>query len=635
MRHIEIITDKALESLSTVPHVALVDDNKLAYNGCGGIVVDDITDFSATAKYVFKSEISKSEITFGDGSIIVFDGDGKLMGASISGNNLQVVNANFRECSFDNATFVKSRVKASQFGCIGDMESEEQGDTTIKGTPILNLVVNNGTDNKDALKSLASFLSGSDRIDVEFDGAFFDARNKGVAPYVTINGASNISVHGGVLITGLRFRNCTNVEVYEMEFVGYHQAHSFPPGRTASSIGTITLNGKEYTNDNTYNYGADGTEIVGLAAEGVVVYSEEGFTSTGAYIHDCLFEMRLNGVVLNFKRGTITDYLNAGYVSGARVSGNNFSHIYFQPIGCHAENVYIHDNSGEYFLQALDISTMSHNVRVENCEFTDAVIGPKQESFKDAVDGYNYTYGNSIVNSSFTITDRWLFVDTEPYLLNIAQGKKDSEFVMKNCYMKIFSRRYASSLIRCCNYSQIFDGCVFTVRLKTQAEKSYGAMRLFFSQGDLTTSYNSTANVTLNDCVISVTDCYYCVAEGSAKMSFSARNSSFEGDLRGVFAYPLTKMSVDKCEVSVECSSFAESCKDITIKDSDFSKMSSSRFIVTSSAESGYSIVVSDSVFPDTVANITSTTIAGITISDCKTESGVIYNSQGKIEQKI
>lgn len=629
------MTDEALKSISTVPLVALVDDNKLAYNGCGGEVVDDSTDFSATAKYVIKTEITKSEIAFGDGSIIVFDGDGKLIGAKVSGRNLQVVNANFRECSFDDATFVKSKVKASQFGCVGDMESEEQGYTTIKGTPILNLVVNDGTDNKDALKSLASFLSGSDRIDVEFDGAFYEARNKGAAPYITISGASNISAHGGVLITGLRFRNCTNVEVYEMEFVGYHQAHSFPPGRTASYISPITLNGIEYTDDNTYNYGADGTEIVGLAAEGVIVYSEDGFTSTGANIHDCLFEMRLNGIMLNFKRSTITDYINAGYVSGARISRNNFSHIYFQPIGCHAENVYIHDNSGEYFLQAIDLSTMTHNVRVENCEFTDAVIGPKQESFKDTVDGYDYTYGNSIVNSSFTITDRWLFVDTEPYLLNIAQGRKGSEFVMKNCYMKISVSRYASSLIRCCDYSQVFDGCVFVVRLKTQAEKSYGAMRLFFSQGDLTHDYDSTANVELKDCAISVTDCYYCVAEGSTKMAFSAKNSTFEGDLRGVFAYPLTKMRMDNCTVSVECSSFTESCKDITIKASDFGKMSSSRFIVTSSAESGYSIIVSDSVFPDTVANITSTAVAGVTISDCKTESGIIYNSQGKLEQKI
>lgn len=635
MKHIEIITDKVLESISTVPHVALVDDNKLAYNGCGGIVVDDSTDCTATAKYVINTEITKSEITFGDGSIIVFDGDGKLIGASVSGNNLQVINANFRECTFGNATFVRSKVKASQFGCVGDMESEDKGATTIKGTPILNLIVNNGTDNKDELKSLASFLSGSDRIDVEFDGAFYETRNKGVAPFITISEASNISVHGGVLITGLRFRNCTNVEVYEMEFVGYHQAHWLPNGRNASSINTITINGKEYTNDNTYNSGVDGTEIVGLASEGVIVYSEKGFTSKGVYIHDCLFEMRLNGIALNFKQSTITGYINAGYVSGARISGNNFNHIYFQPIGCHAENVYIHDNYGEYFLQAIDISTMSHNVCVENCEFKDGAIGPKQESFKDTVDGYDYTYGNSIINSSFTITDRWFFVDTEPYLLNISQGKKGSEFVMKNCYMRIDSKRYASSLIRCCNYSQVFDDCIFVVRLEKQAEKEFGAMRLFFSQGELTSGYSSVANVALNDCVISLNECYYCVAEGSTKMSFKAVKSTFEGSLKGPFAYPLTKMIVENCNVSVKCTSFTESCKDITINNSDFSKMTSSRFIVTSSIESGYAIIVSSSVFNDTVDKITTTTVAGVTIDNCKTESGSIYNSQGKLEQKV
>ena len=111
---------------------------------------------------------------------------------------------------------------------------------------------------------------------------------------------------------------------------------------------SVARGGKYEWANNCYYYGTDGTKDLGLAAEGIIFDTSSPKTScTGIIVHDCHFEMRLNGVVLGMKR---TNYNQVGKVSGAKITNSTFSHHYFQPIGMHAENVVVENVSGDYVL---------------------------------------------------------------------------------------------------------------------------------------------------------------------------------------------------------------------------------------------------------------------------------------------
>ena len=170
MNNLEVINKDLLKRRDVTPHVALVD-GCLLYDETGGVTVSEDTNFSIRRKYVFDKEIKKSEITFGDGSVIVFDG-GKLSGCNVKGKGLRVENANFENCTFFDATFKNCKVKASQFGFVADMHNSESVEMEIKGVT-MGVVGRCGTVNNIAAKSLSQFVSGGRNIDIEFDGSFF------------------------------------------------------------------------------------------------------------------------------------------------------------------------------------------------------------------------------------------------------------------------------------------------------------------------------------------------------------------------------------------------------------------------------------------------------------------------------
>ncbi|UKI44578.1 MAG: hypothetical protein L6U16_03260 [Porphyromonadaceae bacterium] len=79
-----------------------------------------------------------------------------------------------------------------------------------------------------------------------------------------------MAMHGGTLISGIRFIDCSNIEVSEMRFVGYHECHDFPAihisGSPAKAINvngvaySVARGGKYEWANNCYYYGTDGTK---------------------------------------------------------------------------------------------------------------------------------------------------------------------------------------------------------------------------------------------------------------------------------------------------------------------------------------------------------------------------------------
>lgn len=633
MNNLEVINKDLLKRRDVTPHVALVD-GCLLYDETGGVAVMEDTNFSIRRKYVFDKEIKNREITFGDGSVIVFDG-GKLSGCNVKGKGLRVENANFENCTFFDATFKNCKVKASQFGFVADMHNGESVEMEIKGVT-MGVVGRCGTVNNIAANSLSQFASGGMNIDIEFDGSFFFDTEREYLD-ITINDARRISVHGGVIVGGLRFVNCTDIDVYEMEFVGSHKAHDFPPLRYNQDIGStpIIYNSVKYDNSNTYNIVKDGAGLCGISSFAIWVRTENGFITRGVNIHNCKFEMRQGGISLGVKQGNVSNYETAGYIENVAIGGCTFDHIYFQPISMHAGNVVIHDCRGEYMMQPVDISTMSHNVKVHHCYFSDSWLGPKQESFSDNTgDAHKYTYGNSIEKCSFLMSDKLFLVDVEPYIINIAKGAKGSDFISDGCYFEIGGKSCSLSLIRCCTYFNIFKNCDIIVNTtkRDEEDKNYPFMYLLRANGNAS-SDGSTIKTTIEGCRIDINNGYYfCGDISTSRMNMEIINTNISGTFSYSFASPINSLTIDGCVLRINSYKLTEGSKNIILNNSDFSNgILNSLILPVVGVTTGYNIKINKCTFSDTLSRLVNSDVDSVVVSDCTTNNGRKYNDKGEL----
>lgn len=448
-------------------------------------VVRNASSMTLTGTYRITKELKAANVKIGDGSTIIFAGSGRITGATIKARNLKVVvpdgKTYFNGCRLA-GNIINSKLKATNFGCKPDMRTSSKNGWSYKGLPRQTLTFRTGTDNFKAMQGIASFLNGSSGVDFEWNGNFFSAHQASAAiyapPYIRIEGSSNLVMHGGTLTSGIRFIDCRNTEVYGTSFVGYHGCHAFPAIHTAGNpTKAVTVNGTTYTRtradgklewaDNCYYYGSDGTKNIGLAAEGIVFdTSSPQKNCTGINVHDCHFEMRLNGVVMGMKR---TNYSQMGQIANASIKNCTFSHIYFQPIGMHAHNVTINNVSGDYALQPIDISTMSHNVTVRGASFTDLFYGPKQEAEPAYAQS---SYGNSIENSTFTINRKYLLIGMDSYALNAAEGRVADTFTVKNTTFNFSTDTYGTFVVRTCADRVRFENCALKISLTKQTDSS-------------------------------------------------------------------------------------------------------------------------------------------------------------------
>ncbi|MCQ2290401.1 MAG: hypothetical protein MJZ63_03895, partial [Muribaculaceae bacterium] len=200
-----------------------------------GTVVKNASSMTRTGTYRITKELKASSIKIGDNSTIIFAG-GRITGAKITAKNLKIVvpdsKTYFNNCTLS-GNIINSKLKATNFGCKADMSTLYKNKWSYKSLPQQTIGYRTGTDNFKTMERIATFLNGSTNVDFEWNGAFFTAHQSSAAiyapPYIRIEGCKNMVMHGGVLISGIRFVDCSNLEVSNMASMTYHECQDFHP----------------------------------------------------------------------------------------------------------------------------------------------------------------------------------------------------------------------------------------------------------------------------------------------------------------------------------------------------------------------------------------------------------------------
>lgn len=435
---------------------------------------DHVFSQDNTTYYVTEPIINET-IDIGSGCTIEFYGNGCLVGCTLNGRGTKIVPHGtqqiFKGCTFNSQaqgdTFVDSQLYATNFGAISDMHTVEMdGVWSFKGLTVSNLKVHRGYTeqetcysqfsgkvNDDAWTLMAAFLKNSNGISINFNGKFMGANVRDIE----IRNSRYLDFYGGTMLRGFAIIDCQNVDIHDMCFVGVHEVHDFPTvlNDKAEFLENLLQQHDDeayYENLNyTYNCAYVGdvdenreTDIeemgalvsCGLSGDGVKVLRESAdFADCHVSVHDCHFEMRQGGVAFNSRYKSLP--LNeVKILSYGEVRDCTFSHIYFQPVGSHAEHVTIENIHSTYCLQGLDISTCASNTLVRNCEFRKCSSGPKQESY---VPYTPLTHDNVVENCLFEMTDDYYIKNTLRYLLTVNKGLANDTFVMRNCEFTVSS----------------------------------------------------------------------------------------------------------------------------------------------------------------------------------------------------
>ena len=471
-------------------------------------------------------------ITIGSGSTIEFYGNGCFNGCKLIGSNVKIVPHGtqqiFKGCSFElniqdpdaEYFFVDSQLYATNFGAISDMHTVECGSWDYRGLHVENLKVHrgysatetglsdfSGTINDNAWTQMVGFLKNSNGISIEFNGKFMGY----TVNDLSIRGCRNLELSGGTMLRGFAIIDSQYVDIHDMNFVGVHEVHDFPTilnDKTAyiqelqqrivlesdwsvilelsallnnelNQTYNCTFSGDnlQYDLEGVYHNVEEGDDPVGLGAliscglsgNGVVARRENAdFADCHVSVHDCHFEMRQGGVAFNslFKDRPLED---VKILSHGEVRDCTFSHIYFQPVGSHAEHVTIENIQSEYCLQGLDISTCASNTVVRNCVFRKCSFGPKQETY----DPYTpLTHDNVVENCLFEMTDDYLIKNTGRYVLCVNKGLANDTFVMRNCQFTVNSAyRFGGMVFR--SWRTVLDNVKVRVDIDRGEETGY------------------------------------------------------------------------------------------------------------------------------------------------------------------
>ena len=480
-------------------------------------------DFSQdNTTYHVTEPIVDQTIIIGSGCTLEFYGNGCLVGCTLNGRGTKIVPNGtqqiFDNCTFNTQpqvdTFVDSHLYATNFGAISDMHTVDKGAWQFKGLNIEHKIVRqgiyvpvgddevfSGIFNDVAWSQMVGFLKNSNGISVEFNGKFMGK----TVQDVSVRDCRNLELYGGTMLRGLAIIDCQYVDIHDMRFVGVHEVHDFPTifhNKTAyveelqQRIENETDEEKKnelitQLNDiiqNTYNcmylgdidhdgIAADGTETeemgalisCGLSGDGIKVLRKNAdFADCHVSIHDCHFEMRQGGVGFSSKyteeNGSIATYLP---LSHGEVRDCTFSHIYFQPVGSHAEHVTIENIQSEYCMQGLDISTSASNTVARNCVFRKCSCGPKQEAHFPFTP---LTHDNVVENCLFEMTDDYVLKNALRYILTVNAGLANDTFVMRNCQFTVNSAyRFGGMVFR--SWRTVLDNV--RVKVDVQCAENY------------------------------------------------------------------------------------------------------------------------------------------------------------------
>jgi len=516
--------------------------------GCKSSQQASAVSFSQPNKTYYVTSRVVGEVVVGNNSTLVFSGKGMLSNATVKGQNIKIVSKVssriFLNCNFTGATFASCTLQATNFGMKSDMKSRSYN-YTLKG---IRYKTNEryGTDNTQALKMMAQFLSNSKNVKINFNGSFFSASK---TPYVTINGASGLELYGpGTLIMGIALTDCYNCSIHDLNFVGYHTVHDFPPVY-ASKFPTV--NGVEYNKDNAYNVVADGTAVCGLGGDAIQILPTKTDASLNRNftVKNIHFEMRRNGLAA----GKRSDKL---IVRDVTMSDCTFDHIYFQPVGLHITGGKVSNVHGQYCLQGVDMSAGTNNVTVSNSTFNDCAMGPKQES---TVALKAMSHHNVLEGCTFGINEKYFIIDAAQYILNVAEGPSGDTFTVRNTTFNVKKNRILSSVMTRA-YRTVLDNVTINVdvTLDKRSTSNYSMNQMFAVYGE--TAFEPQLelnNVTVN--LASGTNVNLIVTPGLKKaFNLTARNLTVNGaGTVGTYFENMALVDCQDCALNIESSTVA------------------------------------------------------------------------------
>jgi hypothetical protein len=448
-----------------------------------GVVPSTSVDFSQPySSYVVSTEICGQTIDIGRRSSIYFYGNGRFVNCKLIGSELTVI-PNGTQQIFNNCTFrlreeygveflfVDCRLYATNFGAISDMHTEDKVDWRFRGVIVDNLRVHrgrtlvkgqsvlfSGSINDTAWAQLAAFLKNSYGVKIEFNGKFMG----NTVENIIISDCKELELYGGTMLRGFELVDCQYVDIHDMRFVGVHEVHDFPTiyHQKSAHVESMIQNGastdaiESFISSNyDITYPGDNVQIdlegkihkieqgdapvelgvlisCGLSGDGIKVRRDlASFADCYVTIHDCHFEMRQSGVSFSsLYLGLPVNQVKP--LSYATVYDCSFSHIYYQPIGLHAEHVTIENIESDYCMQGLDISTCANNTVARNCVFKNCACGPKQETFDPYTE---LSHNNIIENCHFQITNDYNLTNTSRFILVANKGLSEDTFVIRNC----------------------------------------------------------------------------------------------------------------------------------------------------------------------------------------------------------
>lgn len=334
--------------------------------------------------------------------------------------------------------FVNSKLYATNFGAIGEMESVPKYLTfkNLKNLPIKERtrLVNNhdeislqdgaGTESHDftCFKHISELLTFSSNIHLTLNGDFYVAKIDTTGTYyeswtgAVVRRANNLTIEGGTTTIGWRFNDCNNVTLQNTNYVGFHEIHEFPYIATKNE-GTYTENGesKNYSDLFVVYINATENSLFGLADRikfGSEDYMHSGnidtyICPTGFTMRNCHLEMRDYGADLGgtHKDSAASTPYGDSVVKNCCIENCEFDHIKVQVFSLHGVwDSRIDSCTINYCGCPIDIASACKNVIAENITAIHCGIGIKCAY---GTEGENpLPCGNNIVrNLKITIDD--------------------------------------------------------------------------------------------------------------------------------------------------------------------------------------------------------------------------------------
>lgn len=533
------------------------------------------TAYTASGKTYTITKTISSDTRIGDNCTLIFKAGGQFRNCRVTARNLRIV-PNGTQTAFSNVTFsgnvVNSKLYATNFGARADMRDVVKNNWSFKGNPKMKITARTGYDNDPAWERLSAFLSNSNGVELEFNGAFYSELSKSM----NIENASNLTLHGGTLIKGINIIDCTNVLIYGINLVGFHHAHDFPPivdSKTNAQKG-ITVAGKTYNLSNSYCTQLDKMKDIGIAGDAINCYSKTpGRKCENITIRDCHVEMRQDGIFAGQRSASlITQRIN--------VSNCTINNIYYQPIGLHCQYATYDNITASYCLQPIDFSTCANNCTVTNSKFYNCCKGPKQESTSKFFD---MSFNNKIDNCYIQINENYFMADASMFILSVSQGKPGDTFQVSNTQFVVNKRLQSIDGFYCRANRLLMNNVNITINSSVPNGKNYGMMRFFAVGGGTPFSpiiecngLNITSNLKCEN--------FATVATGTVgpdKLQLKFNDCTFNGTAQFATMFAsVGSVEATRCKFNLKTNYFIQSTPKVNLNGSAINNVSNTAIIV-------------------------------------------------------